>query len=108
MWSMRPNTGVESMREQLGGVLDAEDLPHRRDSDLELLGGRLLRRPVALDFPAGSVEGLGQRLAVVAVAPGEHLDRDRGAAEADAGAGGGAGALDQALEQDSAAGGEQH
>ena len=63
---------------------------------------------MALDLAAGGVEGLGQRIAVVAVAPGEHLDRDRGAAEADAGAGGGVRVLDQPLQQHRAAGREQH
>ena len=71
--------------------LGAEDLGQRGDPDLELLGRRLLGREQALDLAAGRVEGLGQRVAVVAVAPGEHLDRERGAAEADAGAGGGLG-----------------
>ena len=88
MWSILPNIGGQSMR-----PLDAKDLGHRRDPDLELLGGRLLGRQVALDLAAGGVEGLGQRRAVVAVAPGEHLDRERGAAEADAGAGERAGGL---------------
>ncbi len=86
----------------------SEDLRHRRDPDLELRRRRLLRRQQALDLAAGRVEGLGERVAVVAVAPGEHLDRQRSAGEADPGAGGGAGALDQPLEQDRAAGGEQH
>ena len=79
---MRPAAGRLAV-----AVLDPEDLRHRREADLELLGGRLLGRQVALDLAAGRVEGLGQGLAVVAVAPGEHLDRERGAAEADAGAG---------------------
>ena len=56
----------------------------------------------------GAVEGLGERGAVVAIAPGEHLDRQRGAAEADPGAGHRPGALDQPLEQHGAAGREQH
>ena len=93
MWSILPNMRRQSMRPR------REDLGHRRDADLELLGGRLLGRQVALDLPAGGVEGLGQRLAVVAVAPGEHLDRERGAAEADRRRGRRARALDQALEQ---------
>ena len=44
----------------------------------------------------------------MAVAPGEHLDRDRGAAEADAGAGGRVRLLDQALQHQRASGREQH
>src|SRR3954454_2827039 len=97
---MRPNTraGVYAAalscsfwsqyapKEQLTRRLDPEDLFQRRDCDLELLGRGLLSRPVALDFPPGGMEGLGQRVAVVAVAPGEHLDRERGDAEGDAGA----------------------
>jgi hypothetical protein len=79
-------------------VLDPEDLRHRRQPDLELLGRRLLGRPAALDLPARGVEGLGQGIAVVAVAPGEHLDRDRGAAETDAGTGDRVRPLDQALQ----------
>src|SRR4051812_26791705 len=118
MWSMRPNTraGVYAAalscsfwsqyapKEQLTRRLDPEDLFQRRDCDLELLGRGLLGRPVALDLAAGGVKGLGERVAVVAVAPGEHLDRERGAAEGDTGAGGGARVLDQPLEQDGAAG----
>ena len=69
---------------------------------------RLLGRQVALDLAAGRVERLGQRSAVVAVAPGEHLDRDRGAAEADRGARERARPLDQPLQHHRAAGGEQH
>src|SRR3954454_7272520 len=80
--------------------LDPEDLRHRREADLELLGARLLGRPVALYLTARGVEGLRQGIAVVAVAPGEHLDRDRGAAEANAGADGRVGPLHQPLEQD--------
>src|SRR6185437_13647559 len=65
MWSILPN-----MRRSLRGGLGADDLGHRREADLELLGARLLRRQQTLDFPAGGVEGLGERLAVVAIAPG--------------------------------------
>src|SRR5689334_12950241 len=111
MWSMRPNTGGSlcgRRRLVLAALLDPEDLLQRRDPDLELLGGRLLRRQVALDLATGGVEGLGQGLAVVAIAPGEHLDRQRSAAEADPGAGRLARLLDQPLEQEGAAGGEQH
>src|SRR4051795_5484138 len=114
MWSMRPNTGRSLCgRRRIGGVgvfaafLGSEDLPQRRDRDLELLGRRLLRRPVALDLTAGGVEGLGQLLAMVAIAPGEHLHRDRGAAEGDAAAGRVARLLAQPLQRNRAAGGEQ-
>ena len=81
MWSMRPNIGGSLC------ALDAKDLGQRGDPDLELIGGRLLGREVALDLAPGGVEGLGEGRAVVAIAPGEHLDRERGAADADAGAG---------------------
>src|ERR1043165_8106472 len=103
MWSMRPNTSGSLCGRRRGGrdgafgpiatlvaFLDPKDLGERRDRDFELLGRRLLRRPVALDFAAWGVEGLGEGIAMVAVAPSEHLDRERGAAEADAGASGGA------------------
>src|SRR5690349_19313096 len=102
MWSILPNKA----RSLCG--LGPEDLLQRRDRDLELVGRRLLRRPMALNFATGGVEGLGKGIAIVAVAPGEHLDRERGAAEADAGAYRRARAGDQPLEQDGAAGGEQH
>src|ERR1700733_8377889 len=86
MWSMRPNTAVSlcgrRQRVRTVAVLHPEDLRHRRQADLELLRRRLLGRPVALDLATGGVEGLGQGIAVVAVAPGEHLHRGRGAAEA--------------------------
>src|SRR3982750_390100 len=91
MWSILPNKA----RSLCG--LGPEDLRQGGDPDLELLRRRLLGRDPALDLTARRVEGLGQRLAVVAVAPGEHLDRERGAAEADPGAGGRARALDQPL-----------
>src|SRR5680860_79474 len=116
MWSILPNIGGSldagggagvRAPEKLGGGrqrvlavlrgLDPEDLGERGDPNLELLGGRLLRRQVPLDLAAGGVEGLGQRGAVVAVAPGEHLDRKRGAAEADHGTGQRARPLDQPL-----------
>ena len=74
---------VRTRRASLWGRLGAEDLGHRREADLELVGARLLGRPVALDLPARRVEGLGQRLAVVPVGPGEGLDRERGARKAD-------------------------
>src|SRR5215218_9251436 len=102
MWSILPNKA----RSLCG--LGAEDLLQRRDRHLELRGRRLLRRPMALDLATRSVEGLGQGIAVVAVAPGEHLDRERGAAEADAGASRRARAGDQPLEQEGAAGRKQH
>src|ERR1700679_405666 len=90
MWSILPNTAASLCGGRqvvpAAAVLDSEDLRHRRQPDLELLRRRLLGRQVALDLPPGSVEGLGQGIAVVAVAPGEHLDRDRCAAEADSGA----------------------
>ena len=116
MWSILPNIGAQSTwpavaspaAVALAAVLDAEDLGQRRDADLELLGRRLLGRQVALDLAAGRVERLGQRGAVVAVAPGEHLHRERGAAEADRGARQRARPLDQPLQQHRAAGGEQH
>src|SRR5512146_2994364 len=88
MWSILPNIGrsLRSGRRLVrrgSGALDAEDLGQRGDPDLELLWRRLLGREMALDLTAGRVERLGQRRAVVAIAPSEHLDRDRGAGEAD-------------------------
>ena len=103
MWSILPNTAAV-----YGARLGAEDLGHRREADLELLGARLLGRQQALDLAAGGVEGLGERLAVVAVAPGEHLDRERGAARPTPARVACEGLLDQALEQDRAGGREQH
>src|SRR4029077_12809432 len=98
MWSILPNKAASLCGRGKGvlavAALDPEDLGHRGEADLELLGTRLPGRQVALDLAAGRVEGLGQGIAVVAVAPGEHLDRDRGAGEADGGAGEGARALD--------------
>src|SRR5260370_37948231 len=103
MWSILPNTAASlcGRRQVVPAVapLDPEDLRHRRQADLELLRRRLPGRQVALDLSPGSVEGLGQGVAMVAVAPGEHLDRDRGAAEADADADGRPRPLDQALQQ---------
>src|SRR6266511_3361867 len=91
MWSIRSNTGCSLRSGQrialrafpVGLLLDAEDLPQRGDTDLELLRRRLLGRDQALDLVAGTVEGArGGRLGV-ALAPGEHLRRQRGAADAD-------------------------
>src|SRR5690349_5049862 len=42
-------------------AFDPEDLDQSGDSDLKLLGGRLLGRDVTLDFTTRGVEGLGQR-----------------------------------------------
>src|ERR1700756_2761385 len=102
MWSILPNTAGS-----LWGWVGAKDLGDRRFAHRELIGGRLLGRQQALDLAAGGVEGLGERLAVVAVRPGEGLDRERGARQADHGARGAARLVDQALEQDRAGGGEQ-
>src|SRR6201999_3462643 len=102
MWSIRPN-----MRRSLWGGLGPQDLGHRREAHLELLGARLFRRQQALDLAAGGVEGLGERLAVVAVRPGEGLDRERGAGQAGQRADGVRRLVDEALEQDRPGGGEQ-
>src|SRR4051812_31470098 len=90
MWSILPNKGASLCSRRnfvpVGSrLLDAKNLLQRRQADLQLRRRRLLGRPVALDFAPGGMEGLGQRLTVVAVAPGEHLDRQRGAADADRG-----------------------
>src|ERR1044072_7601301 len=98
MWSILPNKAASLCgRRRLVRVdrpLGAEDLRQRRQTDLELLRRRLLGRQAPLDLPPGRVKGLGQGVAVVAVAPGEHLDRDRGTAQAAPGAGGPARTLD--------------
>src|SRR4029077_13425867 len=90
MWSILPTTRRSLCGPLARGGLDPDDLGHRREADLELRGARLLGRPEALDLTAGGVEGLGERLAVVAVRPGEGLDRGGGAGQADEGAGGAA------------------
>src|SRR3954447_22886532 len=90
MWSILPNIGG-SLRRRRGLALaglrapDAKDLGQRGDTDLELLRRRVLGRQVPLDLAARRMERLRQRSAVIAVAPGEHLYRDRGDAEADRG-----------------------
>src|SRR5258708_11333643 len=88
MWSIRPNTAASLCRGRqrvlLGPTaLDPEDLRHRRQAGLELLGRWLLGRQVALDLPPGGVECLGHRVAVATVAPGGHLHLDRRPADRD-------------------------
>src|SRR4051812_41873878 len=101
-WSILPNIGGSLC------TLDAQDLGQRRDPDLELLAARLLGRQMALDLASRGVERLGEGGAVVAIAPGEHLDRDRCAPEADSGPRQWARVVEQPLEQNRAPGREQH
>jgi len=65
MWSILPNTRRSLCGRLVRGRLGAQDLGHRGEADLELLGARLLGRPEALDLAPGLVESLGKRLTVM-------------------------------------------
>src|SRR6185437_5748586 len=80
-------------------LLDTEDLPQRGHPDLQLLRGWLLGGDQPLDLVAGPVECPGCRGAGVALAPGEHLRRDRRTGDADRRPSQRAGLLEGALEQ---------
>ena len=103
--STRPK---RARRQRTRSLLGAKDLGQRRDPDLELLGARLFGRQQALDLAPRRVEGARGGGVVVAIAPGEHLDRERGAAQSDHGPGKRPRALDQALQQHRASRREQH
>src|SRR5918994_2528630 len=113
---MRPSTAASLSRAGLlravlavGLLLDSEDFAQGGDSDLELLGGRLLGGDVALDLMAGTMEGAGGGGLGVALAPGEELGGQRDAGDADRRPGKGPRTLEGAVQQQLAAGGEdQH